>query len=238
MTLAPVAIVASTAGRTGCVLAVGLARAGLDVALVGRDEQAWKLMMDQVAALDRRSVALAAEVTDTTSVRDALAHVCTVLGEPTVLVNSVDATSRGPLPESGPDDWDATVIRPLRAAFVLTRAVIDPMVKNGGGRIITVADVAGPPGGNCRENLTVRAGLEGFTRTMALELEPLGVTVNLVAALRRPPGVTPRPDRTVSPAYSARAARTVSLLVSPEAKFISGQAIYAWPGSEEPHATA
>lgn len=160
--MARVAIVTGGASKIGAAVAVRLAECGMDVALL--DENACADTVHRITELGMRSVAIGADVTDATPVDAALAEVCSALGDPEVLVNVVG----GALPEP---DWYASTAGLLRGVFLLSRAVVDPMIKNGRGRIITVAGCS---------NATIWAGLSGFTRTIALELSPFGITSNVV----------------------------------------------------------
>jgi 3-oxoacyl-[acyl-carrier protein] reductase len=211
-----IAIVTGGAGDIGAAIALRLARDGIDVAVLDRDEDACARVAAQVAALGRRAAAAAVNTADADSVHSALARVGATLGTPTVLLNSVSAVPDRPMSDMSDRDWDQCVGDRLRATFVLSRAVLDSMIKMGGGRIVTVAADGGSSRRNPAENLTVRAGLKGFTRTLALELEPVGITVNLIVA---GPGAD---GRDPAPADFGPAA---SFLVSDGAAAITGQIV-------------
>ncbi|TWP45711.1 SDR family NAD(P)-dependent oxidoreductase [Lentzea tibetensis] len=185
--MARVAIVTGGASEIGAAVALRLAQCGMGVALL--DENACTDTAHRITELGMRSAAIGADVTDATSVDAALAEVCSTLGDPEVLVNVVGDA----LPEP---DWYASTASRLRAVFLLSRAVVDPMIKNGGGRIITVAECS---------NATIWAGLSGFTRTIALELSPFGITSNVI-----------------DPAHVAGA---LPFLVGAEASTVTGQVV-------------
>jgi 3-oxoacyl-[acyl-carrier protein] reductase len=225
--MARVAIVTGAARATGAATAVNLAESGMDIALLDADEDACAATVDRILGLGRRCMAVGADLADEASVDAAVARVGTVLGDPAVLVNIVSVVHQGPLLRSVEHDWSTVIGRHLRGAFLVSRAVIDPMAKYGWGRVITVADAADVSDAESPANLTVRDGLAGFTRTAALELGPLGLTANLVAPALPVAGLPPAPLKAVAgPGYAIRAARVVSLLVSDEAASVSGQVVY------------
>lgn len=180
--MARIAVVTGVAGDIGAALVLRLARDGIDIAVLDRDEDACARTVARAAAVGRRAIAVPVNTTDSDSVHGAFARVGSALGMPTVLLNNVSAVLDRPVSDTPSQDWDDCIGDHLRAAFVLSRAALDPMAKIGWGRIVTVADSAGAGRRGRAENLTVRAGLEGLTRTLALELEPLNITANLIIA--------------------------------------------------------
>lgn len=223
--MARVAIVTGGSRATGAATAVSLAGSGMDIALLDADKGACAATVERVLGLGRRCTAVGADLANEASVDAAVARVGTVLGDPAVLVNIVSVVHQGPL-RSLECDWSTVIGRHLRGAFLVSRAVIDPMAKYGWGRVITVADAADVSDAESLQNLTVRDGLAGFTRTAALELGPLGLTVNLVAPALPVAGLPPAPGKAVAgPGYAVRVAQVVSLLVSDEAASVSGQVV-------------
>ena len=134
-------------------------------------------------------------------VSDGLAVSADLRDEPQVLVQIVTAQPAGPLGEISGAAWDATAMSPLREVFLAGRAAVDPMIRAGWGRIITVA------AGNTEA--TVLAGLAGFTATVALELAPLGITAHLIAG-----------------GSTEQVAATVSFLLGDVAPALSGQTLH------------
>lgn len=173
--------------------AVCLADQGIDVAILARDGTP---VADQVRARGRRALA----VTDG-HITGAVQRVCAELGHPTVLVNHVVA---GPAAMSSMSiaDWDSRVGGQLRSIFLASRAVIDPMVLQGSGRIVTVVD------GYAGENSTVRAAVEGFTRTIAAELQPFAITANVIVAQ-----VQDRPNLTGTLSFLVNAAGVTGQII-------------------------
>jgi 3-oxoacyl-[acyl-carrier protein] reductase len=223
--MARIAVVTGGAGGIGAAIALQLARDGIDVAVLDRDEDACALVAAQVTALGRRAIAAVVNTADADSVHGAFARVGCTLGTPTVLLNNVGAVPDRTVSDMSGSDWDECIGDHLRAAFVLSRAALDPMIKMGGGRIITVVGSAGPGHQGRAENLTVHAGLTGFTRTLALELEPVDITVNLIVAWPSADG------RSTAPTDFAL---TASFLVSDGAAAMTGQTVQVTGSSRQP----
>jgi 3-oxoacyl-[acyl-carrier protein] reductase len=227
--MAPIAIVTGAARGTGAAVAVGVAGNGMDVAVLDADEAACADTVSRIAALGRRCVAVGTDVTDAGAVDAALSRVCAELGDPVVLLYIAAGAVPGPLCVLSDREWDAAATAPLRGAFVTSRAVLDPMAKNGWGRIVIVVpdDTGEAATAHAYSNRTLRAALDGLTRTLALELGPFGITVNLVS----PRWTDPDPAFPVRPApaepESGRpVASVVSLLTSEMAATVSGQVLY------------
>lgn len=220
--MSQVAIIAGAGTDTVAATALALAADGFDVALLDADESACMTTAAQVKDLGRRAMAVRTDWTDGESADAAIEQVCAGLGNPSVLLTLVPVAGPGQLHALTQEQWTDTTAVPLRAVFLACQAVLDPMIKNGGGRIITVADGAGAEA----ENATVRTALEGLTRTLALELAPLGITAHLLTAPRPVDQLGTRAGRIPTAAeFSARAARTVTMLTGTAADSLTGQAL-------------
>nr|AAG34182.1 SimK [Streptomyces antibioticus]AAK06802.1 putative 3-keto-acyl-reductase SimD3 [Streptomyces antibioticus]AAL15598.1 SimK [Streptomyces antibioticus] len=233
--MAPVAIVAGAVRGTGSVVAVRLAEAGWDVAVLCADGAGNADTVHRVRAVGRRALAVETDVTDAVSVQAALDRVCAELGDPGVLVNSVGVIACGAPGEASEEDWNAVVGRSLRGLFVTSRAVTDLMIRQGRGRIVTIANLLGPAEGGPHDHATVLAGMAGFTRTVALELRAFDITVNAVAPA--PPVVgmqAPAAPTAADPEGSrcaTQAAEAVLFLVGGGASSVTGQTVQV--GDEE-----
>ncbi|MGV9557680.1 SDR family NAD(P)-dependent oxidoreductase [Streptomyces sp. NPDC003522] len=217
-----VAIIAGAGTDTMAAAALALAADGFDVALLDADGSAHEAAAARVEDLGRRVSAVRADWTDEESADAAIGQVCTGLGDPSILLTVVPVAGPGRPHALSARQWTDTTAVPLRALFLACRAVLDPMIKNGGGRIITVADAAGAES----ENATVRTALEGLTRTLALELAPLGITAHLLAAALPVDQLGTRAGRTPTAAeFSARAARTAVMLAGTAADPLTGQTL-------------
>ncbi|MFI5468814.1 SDR family NAD(P)-dependent oxidoreductase [Streptomyces cacaoi] len=220
--MSQVAIIAGAGTDTVAATALALAADGFDVALLDADGSAGTTTAAQVKDLGRRAMAVRTDWTDAASADAAIGQVSAGLGDPSVLLTVVPVAGPGQLHALSQEQWTDTTAVPLRAVFLACQAVLDPMIKNGGGRIITVADAAGAE----TENATVRTALEGLTRTMALELAPLGITAHLLTAPLPVDQLGTRAGRIPTAAeFSAQAARTVVMLTGTAADPLTGQAL-------------
>ena len=136
----------------------------------------------EIAALGRRALALRCDVTDRERVYDAVALVVEELGSVDILVNNAATLDHvGQLQNQSPDLWDRDLRVNLTGAFNCAQAVWPHMRERGWGRIVNMASVAGTLGGFGQASYaTTKAGLIGFTRTLALEGARLGITANAI----------------------------------------------------------
>ena len=233
--MAPVAIVADGNRDSSAAVAMQLADHGWDVAILCREITAGTETADRIRRTGRQALAVETDVADSGSVDSALGRVCAELGDPKVLVNNVAVTAHDPLSRISDDDWRAVAGRPLRGLFVASRSVIDPMIRQGWGRIINIADLPAAAAGGPHSHSTVLAGLEGFTRTIALELRAFGITVNAIAPATPAAdiwaGAAPRTAAAAGSRYAARIAAAVPFLVSDGASSVTGQVVHV--GDEE-----
>lgn len=226
-----VAVVTGSCSTTSAEVALRLAEFGMDVALLDPAAGAHDPLVDRIRERGGRARAIPADAADTDAVASALAEVTAEWGEPRVLVNVVNPVSPAnplnaahPVSTAGSADgpgtadgerlcgmtdarWEAAATRPLRGVFVASRLAVDLMCEAGSGCVVTVAP---PLAGDGSEHSTLRAGLEGFTATIALELEAFGVTANLIAPRRPQVGLHSDPASGGLPGGAARYARAVA----------------------------
>ncbi|MGW1159800.1 SDR family NAD(P)-dependent oxidoreductase [Streptomyces sp. NPDC002519] len=180
-----IALVNGGASAAGAAVALRLAELRMDVALLDPAAGSCAGLLARIRDRGGRAMAIAADAADRGAVESAVADVTAAWGEPSVLVNAVRATADEPLCDMSDEQWEAATVRPLRGVFAAARLLTDAMAESGWGRIITLA----PPPAGGSEPATLRAGLEGFTKTIALELEAFGVTANLIAPRRPQAGI-------------------------------------------------
>ena len=176
------AMVTGGASGIGRAICLRLARDGADVAVLDLDQAGGRQVADEVAALHRRAVAVEADVASGASVAAAVERVHAALGPVHVLVNDAGIAGLVPLQEMTEDQWDRMIAVHLKGAFNCTRAVLGDMTAAGWGRIVNVSSVAGLSGApNLVHYSAAKAGLIGFTKALAGEVGPRGITVNAIA---------------------------------------------------------
>ena len=175
--------VVTGAGRgIGRAIALALAEAGADVACVSRTEANSQSVADEVAALGRKSWAVAVDVGDMTAVEAATGKILEDTGGVHILVNNAGVTRDGLLMRMSEEDWDMVLNTNLKGAFTWTKALTRNFMKLRAGRIVNVASVVGLMGNAGQANYAAsKAGLVGFTKSVAKELASRGVTANVIA---------------------------------------------------------
>ncbi|MCX8091844.1 MAG: 3-oxoacyl-[acyl-carrier-protein] reductase [Verrucomicrobiae bacterium] len=177
-----VAIVTGAGRGIGRAIALKFAAAGADVVCVSRTAENAEKVATEVRALGRKAWPCALDVADAAAVAAAAEKILADCGRVDVLVNNAGVTRDGLLMRMSDADWDTVLNTNLRGAFLMTRALHRPMLKQRAGRIINIASVVGLIGnaGQCNYAAS-KAGLIGFTRAAAREFASRGVTVNAIA---------------------------------------------------------
>ena len=178
-----VAVVTGAASGIGRATALALARAGAHVAIFDVNLAGAEATAGDVAALDRRALALSVDVASAADVTGAVERVHAALGRVAILVNVAGIGEFAPLLQMSEAQWDRMIGVHLKGTFNCTRAVAPDMVEARWGRVVNVASVAGLNGGGpgLSHYAAAKAGIIGFTRALAQELGPMGITVNAVA---------------------------------------------------------
>ncbi|MDX3357273.1 3-oxoacyl-ACP reductase FabG [Streptomyces sp. ME01-24h] len=176
-----VAIVTGAARGIGAATAVRLAAEGRAVAVLDLDETACKDTVEQITKAGGRAVAVGADVSDEEQVEAAVARVAAELGAPTILVNNAGVLRDNLLFKMSAADWDTVMNVHLRGAFLMTRAVQKHMVDAGFGRVVNLSSSSALGNRGQANYSAAKAGLQGFTKTLAHELGKFGVTANAVA---------------------------------------------------------
>ena len=178
---AKVAIVTGAARGIGASIALRLAADGHDVAVLDLDRAACAETVAGVAAAGRRGFAVAADVADEAAVAAAVDAVAAALGPPTVLVNNAGILRDRTLAKMTLDDWEVVMNVNLRGAFLMSRAVQPHMRAANWGRIVNLSSTAALGALGEANYAAAKAGLQGFTKTLAIELGRYGITANAVA---------------------------------------------------------
>jgi 2-deoxy-D-gluconate 3-dehydrogenase len=171
------AIVTGASRGLGAAMAVALAEAGADVALVARGNLS--ATTSAIERLGRRAIAIPADLAD----RSAPDAIMNAAGNATILVNNAGIIRRANILEYTDEDWDAVIEVNLRSVFALSRAFAASLVSRGtGGRIINIASMLSFQGGiRVVAYTAAKSGILGLTRALANELAPLGINVNAIA---------------------------------------------------------
>jgi 3-oxoacyl-[acyl-carrier protein] reductase len=176
-----IAIVTGAARGIGAATAKRLAADGMAVAVLDLDEAACAQTVSEIETAGGKAVAVGADVSDSGQVKAAVDKVVAELGEPTVLVNNAGVTRDNLLFKMADSDWDTVLNVHLKGAFLMTRAVQGYMVAAQWGRVINLSSLSAVGNRGQLNYSAAKAGLQGFTKTLALELGKFGVTANAVA---------------------------------------------------------
>ncbi|MFC8384859.1 3-oxoacyl-ACP reductase FabG [Nocardia sp. NPDC057272] len=242
------AIVTGAARGIGAAVARRLAADGFAVAVIDLDEAAGKPVVAEIEAAGGRAIAIGADVADETAVEAAVERATAELGAPTVLVNNAGVLRDNLLFRMTADDWDTVMNVHLRGSFLMTRAVQKHMTAGGFGRIVNLSSTSALGNRGQANYAAAKAGLQGFTKTLAFELGKFGITANAIApgfietemtaATAARVGVSFE-DFKAGAAAEIPVARTgvpddiahaVSFFVSEGAGFVSGQVLYVAGG--------
>lgn len=245
-----VALVTGGAGGIGAATVRRLAAEGAAVAVLDLDEGAAGEVAGSVAAdAGVRAVGIGCDVTDASSVAAAVERTVAELGGVHVAVNNAGVTRDNLLFKMTDDDWDTVMAVHLRGAFLVSRAVQSHLVAQKWGRIVNLSSVSALGNRGQANYAAAKMGLQGFTRTLAIELGPFGVTVNAVApgfvvtamtdATARRVGMEPDAYREAAAAQTPvrrvgqpdDIAHAIAFLAGEQASFVTGQTLYVDGGS-------
>lgn len=234
-----IALVTGASRGIGKAIALTLAGAGADIAGVDVNLDELKGTMDElVKTTGKRAVSLHADVGDYGSVETAVNEAVKALGRVDILVNNAGITKDNLLLRMNNDEWDKVIRINLTGTFNCTKAVIRGMVKNRSGRIISIASIVAEMGNAGQANYAAsKAGIIGFTKTIAREYANRGITANAIA-----PGFI-ETDMTRALSEDVRnglitqipmsrlgtpedVANAVKFLASDDASYITGQVIH------------
>lgn len=177
-----VAVVTGAGRGIGRAVALAYARMGADVACVSRTEENSAKVAAEVEALGRKAWALAVDVSDTAAVDTAAKEILESAGRVDILVNNAGVTRDNLLMRMSEEEWDTVLDINLKGAFNFTKAFSRTFIKQRSGRIINIASVIGLIGNAGQSNYAAsKAALIGFTKSIAKELAPRGITVNAIA---------------------------------------------------------
>ena len=243
-----VAVVTGAARGIGAAVAAKLAADGLAVAVVDLDESACKETVDRIVSAGGKAIGVGADVSDAAAVQAAFDRTAAELGGPTVVINNAGVLRDNLIYKMTDSDWDTVMNVHLRGAFLCSRAGQKYMVEQNWGRIVNLSSTSALGNRGQSNYSAAKAGLQGLTKTLAIELGRYNVTANAIA-----------PGFIVTDMTAATAARmgvdfelmqseaakqiqvrrvgrpedianTASFLCSEGAGFVSGQVIYVAGG--------
>ena len=177
------ALVTGASRGIGRAVALKLAEEGAKVALnFAGNEAAANEVRQEIEAMGGQAILVKADVADEAAVQDMVQKTADAFGRIDILVNNAGITRDGLLARMKEEDWDAVLSTNLKGVFLTTKAVAKLMMKQRAGRIVNMASVVGVSGNAGQANYSAaKAGVIGFTKTIARELASRGVTANAVA---------------------------------------------------------
>jgi 3-oxoacyl-[acyl-carrier protein] reductase len=221
------------------------------VAVLDLDQKACGPVVDQIEAAGGRALAIGANVADEAEVGAAVDRIAEVLGAPTVLVNNAGIIRDNMLHKMSVDDWDAVMNVHLRGAFLMSRALQPYMREAEWGRIVNLSSTSALGNRGQANYSAAKAGMQGLTKTLAIELGRFNVTANAIAPGFIQTDMTAATAERIGLAFDdfvnmaaqqipvgrvgqpEDIAHTVSFLVSEGAGFVSGQVIYVAGGPKD-----
>jgi 3-oxoacyl-[acyl-carrier protein] reductase len=243
-----VALVTGAARGIGAATAQRLAEEGASVALADLDAEGCEATTRELAGAGHRTIALSCDVANADQVQRTVDETLNQLGRLDILVNNAGIIRDNLLFKMSDDDWDRVLSVHLRGAFLCARAAQKPMVEQKSGRIVSVSSTSALGNRGQANYSAAKAGLQGLTRTLAIELGRFGITANAVApgfidtemtrATAQRMGVTPDQFRELASQRIAlqrigqpsEVASVIAFLASDDASFVNGQIIYVAGG--------
>jgi len=231
-----VALITGAGRGIGRVLALALAQAGAHVAVADIDYPSAEHVAAEINNSGKHALAVHVDVTQKTSVIRMTQTVVEQLGALDILVNNAGIFPIAALTTMAEEDWDRVIAVNLKGVFLCSQAALAPMRQRGGGRIINMASVSGLVGAvGFAHYAASKAGVIGFTKALAREGAPMGITANAIA-----PGIVATDIASaIFPASAIEAYKTqvplrrlgtpddltaiVVFLASPGAAYITGQ---------------
>lgn len=177
-----VAFVTGGSRGIGKACALVLAEAGADVAVGGRDRLRLSAVAAEIEEMERKALPVSVDLTQAAQIKTAFDQVMNVFGRLDILVNNAGITRDGLLLRMKEEAWTEVLQTNLTAAFLCTQAAVKIMLRQRSGRIVNLSSVVGLTGNAGQANYVAsKAGIIGFTKTVAQEVAKRNITVNAVA---------------------------------------------------------
>ncbi|GAA1073538.1 SDR family oxidoreductase [Tsukamurella spumae] len=246
-----IAIVTGAARGIGAEVAARLASDGHAVAVLDLDEAACQEVADRITAAGGRAIGVGVDVSDEEKVTSAVSRVAEELGPPTILINNAGIIRDNLIFKMTVSDWDSVMGVHLRGAFLMSREVQKYQTKEGWGRIVNLSSTSALGNRGQANYSAAKAGMQGLTKTLALELGRFGVTANAIApgfiatdmtaATAERMGISFEDFKTAAAkeipvqrvGLPADIAHTASFFASEGAGFVSGQVVYVAGGPKD-----
>jgi 3-oxoacyl-[acyl-carrier protein] reductase len=222
----------------GAAIAIELGKQGATVVGTATSENGAASITSTLAAAGIKGEGMALDVNAADQIEATLKAISEKYGDVSVLVNNAGITRDTLLMRMKDDDWDAVLSTNLTSVFRMSQAVLRPMMKARTGRIISISSVVGHMGNAGQTNYAAaKAGMTGFTKSLAAEVGSRGITVNCVAPGFIETDMTAELPEDITTKMLARIpvgrlgsvkeiAATVAFLASPSAAYITGETIH------------
>ena len=231
-----VAIVTGSGRGIGRAIALKLAEVGATI-VVNDISESVNSVVEEIKAMKQQGLAVVADVSSSADVARLAETAVATFGKVDILVNNAGITRDQLLMRMSDEDWDRVLEINLKGVFLCTRAVLRDMIKQRWGRIISIASIVGVVGNQGQANYaSAKAGIIGFTRTIAKEVASRGITANAVAPGFIDTEMTQRLQEDWKQQLKSRiplgylgaprdVAEAVAFLASEEARYITGQVL-------------
>ena len=232
-----VAIVTGSGQGIGRAIALKLAEVGATIIVNDIAEASVNSVTEEIKAMNRESLAVLADVSSSSDVERLVKTATDTYGKVDILVNNAGITRDQLLLRMSDEDWDRVMNVNLKSVFLCTRALLRHMIKQRWGRIINLSSIVGLVGNTGQANYaSAKAGIIGFTRTIAKEVASRNITVNAIAPGFIDTGMTQQLDEKQKQELQKRipvgylgtprdVAEAAAFLASEEARYITGQVL-------------
>jgi 3-oxoacyl-[acyl-carrier protein] reductase len=233
-----IVLVTGASRGIGAAIAIELGKQGATVVGTATSENGATSITSTLAAAGIKGEGMALDVNAADQIEATLKAISEKYGDVSVLVNNAGITRDTLLMRMKDDDWDAVLSTNLTSVFRMSQAVLRPMMKARNGRIISISSVVGHMGNAGQTNYAAaKAGMTGFTKSLAAEVGSRGITVNCVAPGFIETDMTAELPEDITTKMLARIpagrlgsvkeiAATVAFLASPSAAYITGETIH------------